>query len=152
MRDGQFKLGPDEFDSIFLKNTGLQYIYMRTFDLSSPLIDNLSSKPSMYELYDYICNLQNNLEQALRILRHSGDPLEVLALIRQPLDSIKVLRNKPIIDDIAKELYVSTKIFVDLGTSVGGADKAAKEIADKSISPEVKRYRFFSYIIRKIKA
>jgi hypothetical protein len=129
--DGQFKLGPDEFDSIFLKNTGLQYVYTREFELSSPLINNLSSRPPLYELYDYICNLQNNLEHALRIFRISGDPLEVLALIRQQLDSIKGLKNKPIVMDIARELYISTKIFVDLGTSVGGADKAAKEIVDQ---------------------
>jgi hypothetical protein len=127
----EFQLGlADGFDSIFLKNTGLQYVYTREFELSSPFINNLSSKPPLYEEYDYICNLQNNLEHALRILRHSGDPLEVLALIRQPLDSIKALRNKPIIDDIAMELYVSTEIFVDLGTSVGGADQAAKEIVE----------------------
>jgi hypothetical protein len=31
------------------------------------------------------------------------------------------------------------------------ADKAAKEAAEKSISPEIKRYSLFSYIIRRIK-
>jgi hypothetical protein len=61
----QFKLGIDEFQSLFLKNTGLQYTYTREFKLSSPLIDNLASKPALQEFYNHICNLQNNLEYAL---------------------------------------------------------------------------------------
>ena len=61
----QFKLGIDEFQSLFLKNTGLQYTYTREFELSSPLIDNLASKPALQEFYNHICNLQNNLEYAL---------------------------------------------------------------------------------------
>src|SRR5919199_1975601 len=61
----QFKLGIDEFQSLFLKNTGLQYTYTREFELSSPLIDNLASKPALQEFYNHIYNLQNNLEYAL---------------------------------------------------------------------------------------
>jgi hypothetical protein len=67
LNQNQFKLGIDEFESIFLKNSGLQYAYTREFNLSSPLIPNLSSKPALNELYDHICNLQNNLDHALRI-------------------------------------------------------------------------------------
>jgi hypothetical protein len=37
LNKNQFKLGIDEFESIFLKNTGLQYAYTREFNLSSPL-------------------------------------------------------------------------------------------------------------------
>jgi hypothetical protein len=84
-----FKLGTDEFDSIFLRNTGLQYVYTREFQLSSPVITNISSKPALNKLYDYICNLHNNLEHALRILRLSDNSLEVLTLIRQPLDQTR---------------------------------------------------------------
>jgi hypothetical protein len=126
----QFKLGIDDFESIFLKNTGLQYTYGREFELSSALIDNLPSKGALYELYDYICNLQNNLEQALRVLRLSGDILEVLVLIRQPLDGIKELKNNPTwIKDIARQLYVNTNILTDLNPSAqGGGETAAKEI------------------------
>ena len=29
----RLKFGPDEFDSTFLKNTGLQYVYTREFEL-----------------------------------------------------------------------------------------------------------------------
>lgn len=41
------KFGSDEFESSFLKNTGLEQTYTREFDLSSPVIDNLSSAPSL---------------------------------------------------------------------------------------------------------
>ena len=64
------------------------------------------------------------------MLRLSADPLQVLALIRQPLDSIKALKNTTNVTDIAKELYISTKILADINPSLGGAQKAAEEIVD----------------------
>jgi len=125
----QLKLGFDEFESNFLKNTGLNYSYSREFEISSPVISNLSTKPALNELYDNICNLQNNLEHALRILRLSGNALEVLALIRQPLDSIKDLKNKAtLITDISKELYVTKKVLEDISPSAPGAQAAAEEV------------------------
>src|SRR5581483_1519932 len=110
-------------------NTGLNYSYSREFEISSPVISNLSTKPALNELYDNICNLQNNLEHALRILRLSGNALEVLALIRQPLDSIKDLKNKAtLITDISKELYVTKKVLEDISPSAPGAQAAAEEV------------------------
>lgn len=119
----------DEFESNFLKNTGLNYSYTREFEVNSPVISNLSTKPALDELYVLICSLQNNLEQALRILRVSGDGLEVLALIRQPLDSLKALKNNQnLISDISKDLYVTMKIFEDLIPSTPGAQVAAEGV------------------------
>jgi hypothetical protein len=135
----QFKLGVDDFEFIFLKNTGLQYSYTREFGLSSPLIDNLKSKPALNELYDHICNLQNNLEQALRALRISDNALEALILIRQPLDVIKDLKNdSKWISDIANELYVDTNILTDFNpssntTSSGGGQTAAIQMIEKLV-------------------
>jgi hypothetical protein len=125
----QFKLGIDDFESIFLRNTGLQYTYTREFGLHSPLIDNLKSKPALDELYDYICDLQNNLEQALRALRVSNNA-QVLTLIRPPLDGIRDFRdnNPTLIEDMSKELYVDTSIITDLSQQSAGAKDAAKEI------------------------
>ena len=124
LNQNQFKLGIDEFESIFLKSHGLQYAYTREFELSSPLIPNVLSKPALNELYDNICNLQNNLEHALRILRLSGDALQVLTLIRQPLDGLRLLKhNAALVTDISKDLYVTSKILVNPNTS-GGAEKA----------------------------
>jgi hypothetical protein len=128
----QHKLPPDDFDSKFLKDTGLNYSYTKEFEVNSPVISNLSSKPALNKLYDRICNLQNNLEHALRRLRHSGDALEVLAYIRQPLDSIKDLtnltNNPTLIKDISNDLYVTTQIFTDLPSSPPGAQQAAEEV------------------------
>ena len=45
--DNQFKLGKDEFETIFLKNIGLQYVYNREITLSTPLLNKLSSKPTL---------------------------------------------------------------------------------------------------------
>jgi hypothetical protein len=139
LKVNQFKLGIDEFESLFLKNTGLQYTYTREFELSSPLIDNLTSKSALQEFYTHICNLQNNLEHALRALRLSGNTLEALILIRQPLDVIKDLKNNSNwISDIAKELYVDTNILTDLNpssspTSSGGGQMAATQIIQKLV-------------------
>ena len=134
--ENQYKLGSDEFESVFLRNTGLQYFYNREFELSTPLINNLSSKLALYELYDYISNLQNNLEHALRTLRvsksNSSDYLQVLTLIRQPLDGMILLKNKStLITNLAKELYIDKKVFEDVAPSTGGAQKAAEEIVNK---------------------
>lgn len=132
--DNQFKLGKDEFETIFLKNTGLQYVYNREFTLSTSILDKdkLSSKPALNELYDRISTLHNNLEQALRALRFSNDYLEVLALIRQPLDRIRELKkNSLLMDDLANDLYVTTKVFADFPPATGGAQIAAREVVDK---------------------
>ena len=59
--DNQFKLGKDEFETIFLKNIGLQYVYNREITLSTSLLNKLSSKPALNELYDRISTLHNNL-------------------------------------------------------------------------------------------
>jgi hypothetical protein len=130
LNKNQFKLGIDEFEYIFLKNTGLQYAYTREFNLSSPLIPNLSSRPALNEFYDNICNLQNNLEHALRVLRLSMDPLQVLTLIRQPLDGLRLLKqNDKLVSDISKELYVAPKILVNIN-STDGAETAAIELTN----------------------
>jgi hypothetical protein len=105
--DTPYKLGTDEFDTIFLKNTGLQYSYNRNFDLSMPVLNNLSSKPALYELFDYIATMQNNLEHALRTLRLSNDYSQVMTAIRLPLDGIRMLRNNTrLMSDLADELYI----------------------------------------------
>jgi hypothetical protein len=112
--DNQIKLGKDEFETSFLKNTGLQYVYNREFTLSTPVLDKLSSKPALNELYDRISTLNNNLEQALRVLRFSNEYSEVSALIREPLDRIRVLKNNDqLMNGLAEELYVTTKVFTD---------------------------------------
>jgi hypothetical protein len=130
--DNQFKLGTDEFEDKFLKNTGLQYAYNRTFLLKTPLFEGLSSKPALNELYDRVSTLHNNLEQALRALRFSTDYVEVLALIRQPLDRIRGLKNNALLmDDLASDLYVTKKVFADFPPKTGGAQIAAREVVDE---------------------
>jgi hypothetical protein len=125
------KLGGDEFEKIFLENTGLRYTYVREFNLSTPVIENLSSKPALYELYDYVSSLQNNLELTLRTLRLTNNYVEVMSLIRTPLDGLKILKNKSnLLDDLAKEMYVDKGVVVDLHTT-GGAQIAAREIVDQ---------------------
>jgi hypothetical protein len=125
-------LGKDEFETSFLKNTGLQYVYNREFTLSTPVLDKLSSKPALNELYDRISTLNNNLEQALRVLRFSNEYSEVSALIREPLDRIRVLKNNDqLMNGLAEELYVTTKVFTDFSPATGGAQIAAREVLDK---------------------
>ena len=126
--DAPYKLGSDEFETAFLKNTGLQYSYSREFELSMPVLNNLSSKPALYELYSYITTLQSNLEHALRTLRLSYDYSQVMTEVRLPLDGIRLLiSNSQLITDLANELYVSKGVFTDLHVS-GGAKKAAEEM------------------------
>jgi hypothetical protein len=127
--DSQFKMGIDEFESTFLTNTGLQFFYNRKFELSTPTISNLSSKPALNELYVYLSSLQNNLEHALRHLRLSNDYLQVLTLIRPPLDNIMSLKNKgQFISDLSRELYVDKEVFKDIAPSTTGAQIAAHDI------------------------
>jgi hypothetical protein len=126
-----YKLGTDEFDTIFLKNTGLQYSYHRNFDLSMPVLNNLSSRPALYELFDYIATLQNSMEHALRTLRISNDYRQVMTAIRLPLDGIRALRNNTqLISDLADELYISKGVFKDLYGS-GGAKTAAEQVVNQ---------------------
>jgi hypothetical protein len=129
--DTPYKLGTDEFDAIFLKSTGLQYSYNRNFDLSMPVLNNLSSKPALYELFDHIAALQNNLEYALRTLRLSKDYKQAMTAVRLPLDGIRALRNNSqLISDLADELYISKGVFKDLHGS-GGAKTAAEEVVNQ---------------------
>ena len=68
----------------------------------------------------------------MRALRFSNDYLEVLALIRQPLDRIKELKNNTLLlDDLANDLYVTTNVFADFSPATGGAQIAAREVVDK---------------------
>ena len=79
--------------------------------------------------------LHNNLEHALRKLRLSKDYMQVLALIRQPLDGIKSLKNDTAFKTgLAKELYSDKNVFVDLYTLSGGAQKAPLEVVDHLFS------------------
>jgi hypothetical protein len=128
LNHNQLKLGLEEFESNFLKNTGLNYSYTREFEVNSPVISNLSTKPALDELYILTCSLQNNLEHALRILRLSEDPLQTLVMIRQPLDSIKALKKNA--RNIANDLYITTKIVENLNPSTPGAELAAEQLVN----------------------